>query len=271
MTARARQFACTTDNKRACACQNRWRCVTVSTQCCLLLAWPSTPCHVSFHNQAEGKMGRRNQPAFLPVSFCCCLFGINLIPMPLVMPFPSHFPFFFSLFCSGLLAVCLLSLSPHSLTCLCCGMKALKFKEWLISLCLLFQDNIFFFLFQTEIMSSFFFCFDRISARKWAYYFWMLSCLFFLFVSVCFELIDLKKLSRKIKKKKREERSLFIRRLKVIRFKARPVGTHHWFHLIKNHQMFNKIAARRGCHGFFLIIHPVSHLSWKQYLLSTTW
>lgn len=112
MTARARQFACTTDNKRACACQNRWRCVTVSTQCCLLLAWPSTPCHVSFHNQGEGKMGRRNQPAFLPVSFCCCLFGINLIPMPLVMPFPSHFPLFFSLFCSGLLAVCLLSLFP---------------------------------------------------------------------------------------------------------------------------------------------------------------
>lgn len=64
MTAWAHQFACTTDNKRACACQNRWRCVTVSTQCCLLLAWPSTLCHVSFHNQGKGKTGRRNHPAF---------------------------------------------------------------------------------------------------------------------------------------------------------------------------------------------------------------
>lgn len=98
MTAWARQFACTTDNKRACACQNRWRCVTVSTQCCLLLAWPSTPCHVSFHNQGKGKMGRRNHPAFLPVSFCYRLFGINLMPMPLAMLFPSHFLLFLACF-----------------------------------------------------------------------------------------------------------------------------------------------------------------------------
>lgn len=91
MTAWACQFACSTDNKRACACQNRWRCVTVSTQCCLLLAWPSTSRHVSFHNQGKGKTGRRNHPAFLPASFCCCLFGINLIPMPLAMLYPSHY------------------------------------------------------------------------------------------------------------------------------------------------------------------------------------
>lgn len=87
MTAWARQFACSTDNKRACACQNRWRCVTVSTQCCLLLAWPSTSRHVSFHNQGKGKMGQRNHPAFLPASFCGCIFRINLIPRPLAMLF----------------------------------------------------------------------------------------------------------------------------------------------------------------------------------------
>lgn len=101
MTAGARQFACTTDNKRACACQNRWRCVTVSTQCCLLLAWPSTLCHVSFHNQGEGKMGLRNHPAFLPV-FCCCFFA-----------FPSHFLWFFA--CLDHLAGCL-SLFLHFLS-----------------------------------------------------------------------------------------------------------------------------------------------------------
>lgn len=112
MTAWARQFACSTDNKRACACQNRWRCVTVSTQCCLLLAWPSTSRHVSFHNQGKGKMGRRNHPAFLPASFCCCLFGINLIPMPLAMLFPSHFFLFLVYFVSSCwLSVCL-SVSP---------------------------------------------------------------------------------------------------------------------------------------------------------------
>lgn len=94
MTAGARQFACTTDNKRACACQNRWRCVTVSTQCCLLLAWPSTPCHVSFHNQGEGKMGQRNHPAFLPVFSCCCFSA-----------FPSYFVWFFA--CLDHLACCL--------------------------------------------------------------------------------------------------------------------------------------------------------------------
>lgn len=112
MTAWAHQFACTTDNKRACACQNRWRCVTVSTQCCLLLAWPSTSCHVSFHNQGKGKMGWRNHPAFLPVS-CYCLFGINLIPMPLVMLFPSHFFLFLACFVpSYWLSVPRLCLSP---------------------------------------------------------------------------------------------------------------------------------------------------------------
>ena len=113
MTAWARQFACTTDNKRACACQNRWRCVTVSTQCCLLLAWPSTSCHVSFHNQGKGKTGRRNHPAFLPASFCCCLFGINLIPMPLAMPLPSHFLLFLVCFVPS----CWLSASPPSPPC----------------------------------------------------------------------------------------------------------------------------------------------------------
>lgn len=144
MTAWARQFACTTDNKRACACQNRWRCVTVSTQCCLLLAWPSTPCHVSFHNQGKGKTGRRNHPAFLPASFCCCLFGINLIPMPLAMPLPSHFLLFLVCFVPS----CWLSVPPPHppcpppSVCVLAGIKALKFKEWLISLCLLFQDNI---------------------------------------------------------------------------------------------------------------------------------
>lgn len=91
MTAWARQFACSTDNKRACACQNRWRCVTVSTQCCLLLAWPSTSRHVSFHNQGKGKTGQRNHPGFLPSSFCCRFFRINLIPMPLAMLFLSRF------------------------------------------------------------------------------------------------------------------------------------------------------------------------------------
>lgn len=128
MTAWARQFACTTDNKRACACQNRWRCVTVSTQCCLLLAWPSTSCHVSFHNQGKGKTGRRNHPAFLSASFCCCLFGINLIPMPLAMLFPSHFLLFLVCFVPS----CWLSVSFSRLvspSCLCFGIKALKFKE----------------------------------------------------------------------------------------------------------------------------------------------
>lgn len=102
MTAQARQFACSTDNKRACACQNRWRCVTVSTQCCLLLAWPSTSRHVSFHNQGKGKTGRRNHPALLPASFCCQLFGINLIAMSLAMPFQAHS---LSPFCCNLLTV----------------------------------------------------------------------------------------------------------------------------------------------------------------------
>lgn len=124
MTAWACQFACSTDNKRACACQNRWRCVTVSTQCCLLLAWPSTPRHVSFHNQGKGKMGRRNHPAFLPASFCCRLFGINLIPMPLAMLSPSHFLLFLVCFpLSCWLSVCL---SPHPVCVLAKSTQVLK-------------------------------------------------------------------------------------------------------------------------------------------------
>lgn len=173
MTAWTRQFACSTDNKRACACQNRWRCVTVSTQCCLLLAWPSTSRHVSFHNQEKGKTGRRNHPAFLAASFCCCLFGINLIPMSLAMLSSSCFLLFLVCFPPISLSICLAL--PLPLPCLCFGIKALILKEWLISVCLLFQDNVSFF-FQTEIMRSVFACCDQISAEKWDYYFWISAC-----------------------------------------------------------------------------------------------
>lgn len=159
MTAGARLFACTTDNKRACACQNRWWCVTVFTQCCLLLAWPSTPCHVSFHNQGEGKMGQRNHPAFLPVSSCCRFSA-----------FPSHFLWFFA--CFDHLAGCL-SLFLHLL--FCGGIIALRFKEQLTSVCLLLLDNISVSL-QNGIMKSVFLCYDWVSAKKEVYYFWMLSC-----------------------------------------------------------------------------------------------
>lgn len=138
MTARARQFACSTDNKRACACQNRWRCVTVSTQCCLLLAWPSTSRHVSFHNQGKGEDGARNHPAFLSCLFLLLplwnksytnAISYALLPHFLLVCFvPSHR----LSFCPSV------SLSPR----LCFGVNTLKFKEWLISVCLLFQDNI---------------------------------------------------------------------------------------------------------------------------------
>ena len=142
MTARACQFACSTDNKRACACQNRWRCVTVSTQCCLLLAWPSTSRHVSFHNQGKGKMGRRNHPGFLPASFCRCLFGINRIPMPLAMLSPSRFLLFLVCFLLSLR----LSLSPLvSSPCLCFGIKALKFKKSLFVCCFKITFQCFFY------------------------------------------------------------------------------------------------------------------------------
>ena len=90
MTARAHQFACSTDNKRACACQNRWRCVTVSTQCCLLLAWPSTPRHVSFHNQGKGKSGRKEASsyslAFTASSSSSLLLLPLLLPLLLLLP-----------------------------------------------------------------------------------------------------------------------------------------------------------------------------------------
>lgn len=72
MTA-GQQFACSTDNKRPCACQNRWRCVTVPTQCCLLLAWPSDLSACLPHNQ-EGDGEEITAAPFL---------WINLIPMPL--------------------------------------------------------------------------------------------------------------------------------------------------------------------------------------------
>lgn len=113
MTARTRQFACSTDNKRACACQNRWWCVTVSTQCCLLLAWPSTSRHVSFHNQGKGKMGQRNHPRFLPTSFCCRFFRINLIPKPLAMLSPLTYFYSLSVFFRVFFLTICLSLSTY--------------------------------------------------------------------------------------------------------------------------------------------------------------
>lgn len=57
MTA-GQQFACSTDNKRPCACQNRWRCVTVPTQCCLLLAWPRDP-SARLLTISRGEMGKK--------------------------------------------------------------------------------------------------------------------------------------------------------------------------------------------------------------------
>lgn len=69
MTAWARQFACTTDNKRACACQNRWRCVTVSTQCCLLWLDPRPRAMSPFIIRERGRRGEEIiQPSFLPPS-----------------------------------------------------------------------------------------------------------------------------------------------------------------------------------------------------------
>lgn len=64
----AGKFACSTDNKRPRACQNRWRSVTVPTQCCLLPAWPPdlTACLLS---QAGRRWGRnRSSPPRTPPS-----------------------------------------------------------------------------------------------------------------------------------------------------------------------------------------------------------
>lgn len=72
MTA-GQQFACSTDNKQPCACQNRWRCVTAPTQCCLLLAWPSDLSACLPHNQ------ERDGEEIAAAPFL----WINLIPMPL--------------------------------------------------------------------------------------------------------------------------------------------------------------------------------------------
>lgn len=68
-------FACSTDNKRPRACQNRWWCVTAPTQYCLLFAWPLTSLHVFF--PPSEKKGRKKKKEKKTHTF---FFGINLIP-----------------------------------------------------------------------------------------------------------------------------------------------------------------------------------------------
>lgn len=87
-------FACSTDNKRPRACQNRWWCVTAPTQYCLLFAWPLTSLHV-FFLQSEKKRKRKERK---PTLLC---FGINLILKSLFSFLPPLFHSFLSLLLKG--------------------------------------------------------------------------------------------------------------------------------------------------------------------------
>lgn len=203
---------------------------------------PRPPCHVSFHNQP----GRRRrwgegmaQARFLPAPPSS---GINLIALPLVMPLLpfSHFLLFLCLFCSGLLVVSLCLSVVFALTLSVCCFKITVYFISFLSLFIVVLSKM-------EIMSSLFFLSWLNLLPKNG----LIMILHVVLFPIYFELINLKNGEKKTGRKK----SLFIHRS----LRRRPAGTHGRFHLIKNHQMLNKIAAR-SCF-FFYFIHYSSRVS----------
>lgn len=89
-------FACSTDNKRPRACQNRWWCVTAPTQYCLLFARPLTSLHVFFSTirKRKEKKERKRKGKKTHTSLLWNKFGTNVViflpssSLP-SLPFPS--------------------------------------------------------------------------------------------------------------------------------------------------------------------------------------
>lgn len=85
-------FACSTDNTRPRACQNRWWCVTAPTQCCLLFVRPLTSLCVFFSTIRKRKEKKNEKEKERKPTLLC--FGINLVLKSLFSFHPPSFCLF---------------------------------------------------------------------------------------------------------------------------------------------------------------------------------